>query len=106
MKKDNYKNVNATDRCLAACVCQKLPNGEILRLGRDILERLIELQSYENQFLLNTLRQYFDKLDAPEDRNKYLSILIEKFSKRFQECNKDLGLSSGSLEFYFFIFRN
>jgi len=64
--------------------------------SRDILERLIELQSYENQFLPNALRQFFAKLDAPEDRNEYLSILIENFSKRFHECNKDLGLSTGS----------
>lgn len=63
--------------------------------SRDILERLIELQSYENQFLPNALRQFFAKLDAPEDRNEYLSFLIENFSKRFHECNKDLGLSTG-----------
>ncbi len=63
--------------------------------SRDILERLIELQSYENQFLPNALRQFFTKLDAPEDRNEYLSVLIENFSKRFHECNKDLGLSTG-----------
>ena len=64
--------------------------------SRDILERLIELQSYENQFLPNALRQFFAKLDAPEDRNEYLSVLIENFSKRFHECNKDLGLSTGT----------
>jgi len=67
--------------------------------SRDILERLIELQSYENQFLPNALRQFFAKLDAPEDRNEYLSVLIENFSKRFHECNKDLGLSIGLYTF-------
>jgi F-box protein 8 len=66
---------------------------KLLQSRRDILERLIELQSYENQFLPNALRQFFAKLDAPEDRNEYLSVLIENFSKRFHECNKDLGLS-------------
>jgi len=64
------------------------------------LERLIELQSYENQFLPNALRQFFAKLDAPEDRNEYLSILIENFSKRFHECNKNLGLSTGLYIFF------
>lgn len=68
--------------------------------SRDILERLIELQSYENQFLPNALRQFFAKLDAPEDRNEYLSILIENFSKRFQECNRNLGLSAGMSHFH------
>ena len=63
--------------------------------SRDILERLIEFQSYENQFLPNALRQFFAKLDAPEERNDYLSVLIENFSKRFHECNKDLGLTAG-----------
>ncbi|CAF1553507.1 unnamed protein product [Didymodactylos carnosus] len=63
---------------------------------RDILERLIELQSYENQFLPNALRNFFAKLDAPEERNEYLSILIENFSKRFYECNKELGLTAAS----------
>ena len=67
-----------------------------LSFSRDILERLIELQSYENQFLPNALRQFFAKLDAPEERNEYLSVLMENFSKRFHECNKGLGLSAGS----------
>jgi F-box protein 8 len=66
---------------------------KLLQNRRDILERLIELQSFENQFLPNALRQFFAKLDAPEERNEYLSVLIENFSKRFHECNKDLGLS-------------
>ncbi|CAF4097498.1 unnamed protein product, partial [Adineta steineri] len=39
----------------------------------DILERLIEFESYENQFLSNTLHQFFAKRDASEDRNKYLT---------------------------------
>lgn len=66
---------------------------KLLQTRRDILERLIELQSYENEFLPNALRQFFAKLDAPEDRNEYLSILIENFSKRFHQCNQNLGLS-------------
>ncbi|CAF1131798.1 unnamed protein product [Rotaria sordida] len=66
---------------------------KLLQERRDVLEYLIELQSYENQFLPNALRQFFAKLDAPEERNEYLSTLIENFSKRFYECNKDLGLS-------------
>ncbi|CAF1214684.1 unnamed protein product [Adineta ricciae] len=70
---------------------------KLLQTRRDILERLVELQSYENQFLPNALRQFFAKLDAPEDRNEYLSILIENFSKRFHECNKDLGLSTETI---------
>ncbi|CAM4919106.1 unnamed protein product [Rotaria socialis] len=79
---------------------RKLRAGEkrrLLQTRRDILERLIELQSYENQFLPNALRQFFAKLDAPEDRNEYLSFLIENFSKRFHECNKDLGLSTETI---------
>jgi hypothetical protein len=75
-----------------AIICD---NDLIFISSRDILERLIELQSYENQFLPNALRQFFTKLDAPEDRNEYLSVLIENFSKRFHECNKNLGLSTG-----------
>lgn len=77
----NTRKLHATER------------RKLLQTRRDILERLIELQSYENQFLPNALRQFFAKLDAPEERNEYLSILIENFSKRFHECNKDLGLS-------------
>ncbi|CAF1114003.1 unnamed protein product [Rotaria sp. Silwood1] len=70
---------------------------KLLQARRDILERLIEFQSYENQFLPNALRQFFAKLDAPEDRNEYLSFLIENFSKRFHECNKNLGLSTETI---------
>ncbi|CAF3153024.1 unnamed protein product [Rotaria socialis] len=70
-----------------------LEKRKLLKERRDILEYLIELQSYENQFLPNALRQFFAKLDAPEERNEYLSILIENFSKRFHACNQNLGLS-------------
>lgn len=66
---------------------------KLFQTRRDILERVVELQSYENEFLPNALRQFFAKLDAPEDRNEYLSILIENFSKRFHQCNQNLGLS-------------
>ncbi|CAF1024251.1 unnamed protein product, partial [Didymodactylos carnosus] len=67
---------------------------KLLQNRRDVLERLIELQSYENQFLPNALRNFFAKLDAPEERNEYLSVLIETFSKRFCECNKEIGLTA------------
>jgi F-box protein 8 len=74
----------------------RIIDSSLLPSSRDILERLIELQSYENQFLPNALRQFFSKLDAPEERNEYLSVLIENFSKRFHDCNKEIGLSIGT----------
>jgi len=66
---------------------------KLLQNRRDIMTRICELQSYEHQFLPNALRNFFFKLEVPEERNEYLSVLIENFSKRFYECNKDLGLS-------------
>ncbi|CAF4063656.1 unnamed protein product, partial [Rotaria sp. Silwood2] len=38
----------------------------------DVLQRFIELQSYKNQFLPIALRNFFAKLDAPEDQTIYV----------------------------------
>lgn len=72
-----------------------MKRNERFIFSHDVLQRLVELQSYEDQFLPNALRHFFSTLDAPEERNDYLSVLIENFSKRFYECNQNLGLSIG-----------
>ena len=61
-----------------------------------VLDRLVELQNYENQFLPNALRRFFKETSPPNERNDYLSILVEKFSQRFCECNPHLGLHKGT----------
>jgi F-box protein 8 len=62
-------------------------------LSKQVLENVIILHNYENQFLPTALRRFFSKIEAPKERNSYLSLLLEKFSKRFCSCNPDLGLS-------------
>jgi F-box protein 8 len=55
------------------------------------------LHNYENQFLPTALRNFFSKIEAPKERNSYLSFLLEKFSKRFCSCNPQLGLSEDAV---------
>lgn len=62
-----------------------------------MLENVIILQNYENQFLPNALRDFFAKIQAPNERNSYLSDLLEKFSKRFCACNPQLGLNEDTV---------
>ena len=60
-----------------------------------MLDEIVRLQNFENQFLPNALRKFFDLTTPPNERNDYLSELVEKFSKRFCDCNPKLGLSKG-----------
>lgn len=62
----------------------------------DILERLVQLQNFRNQFLPNALRKFFKEISAPNDRGSILNTLIENFSQRFCACNPSLGLSRGN----------
>ena len=62
----------------------------------DVLEHLISLQNFNNQFLPNALRKFFARTLAPDDHGNYLHVLLEKFSRRFCDCNQHLGLSPGN----------
>ena len=68
-------------------------------LRRDVLDELVKLHNFSNQFLPNALREFFRHIHAPEERGEYLETLITKFSQRFCACNpglvRDLGLSPG-----------
>ncbi|XP_007894138.1 F-box only protein 8 [Callorhinchus milii] len=64
---------------------------------RDVLDELVTLHNFSNQFLPNALREFFRHIHAPEERGEYLETLITKFSNRFCTCNplvtRNLGLS-------------
>ncbi|CAL8289997.1 unnamed protein product [Arctogadus glacialis] len=76
-------------------------NCKMLRMyldeRRDILDELVTLHNFSNQFLPNALRGFFRHIHAPEERGEYLETLIIKFSQRFCTCNpalvRELGLS-------------
>lgn len=72
---------------------------DILFYRRDVLDDLVTLHNFSNQFLPNALRDFFRHIHAPEERGEYLETLITKFSHRFCACNptlaRDLGLSPG-----------
>ncbi|EPY73346.1 F-box only protein 8 [Camelus ferus] len=57
---------------------------------RDVLDDLVTLHNFRNQFLPNALREFFRHIHAPEERGEYLETLITKFSHRFCACNPDL----------------
>lgn len=75
------KFVNSTNK-LSSIQKEKLFNEK-----KPVLENIIKLHNYENQFLPTALRQFFSKIEAPKERNSYLSLILEKFSKRFCSCN-------------------
>ncbi|XP_029432942.1 F-box only protein 8 [Rhinatrema bivittatum] len=81
--------------------CTRTLNWKKLRLyldeRRDVLDELVTLHNFSNQFLPNALREFFRHIHAPEERGEYLETLITKFSHRFCACNpvlaRELGLS-------------
>ncbi|CAG2181226.1 unnamed protein product, partial [Oppiella nova] len=60
----------------------------------EVLDQLINLQNFENQFLPNALRRLFSVLEAPTKRDHYLHLMVDKFSQRFCNCNPGLGLNA------------
>lgn len=78
----------------------KLNKGQMRRYlqGReDVVACMIELQNYKNDFLPNALRKCFSKLEAPNDRGNYLQQLLDAFSRRFCQCNPQLGYSTDTV---------
>ncbi|CAB4062256.1 FBXO8 [Lepeophtheirus salmonis] len=59
----------------------------------DVTDRLVYLQNFSSQSLPNALRKFFSKLEAPDDRGRYLQQLLNTFSRRFCQCNPKLGYS-------------
>ncbi|XP_056596072.1 F-box only protein 8 [Triplophysa dalaica] len=81
--------------------CTRMLNWKMLQVyldeRRDVLDELVTLHNFRNQFLPNALRDFFRHIHAPEERGEYLETLITKFSHRFCACNptlvQDVGLS-------------
>lgn len=63
-----------------------------LEKRREVLDCVIQLQNFQNQFLPNALRKFFCKISAPSERGSYLEQIIDRFSERFVNCNPQLGL--------------
>ncbi|XP_030047398.1 F-box only protein 8 [Microcaecilia unicolor] len=85
--------------------CTRTLNWKKLRIyldeRRDVLDELVTLHNFSNQFLPNALREFFRHIHAPEERGEYLETLITKFSHRFCACNpaltRELGLSTDAV---------
>lgn len=83
--------INSTNK-LDSFQKQKLFNE-----NKAVLENVVKLHNYENQFLPTALRKFFAKVEAPKERNSYLSFILEKFSKRFCLCNPQLNLGEDTV---------
>jgi F-box protein 8 len=59
----------------------------------DVLDELIELQNYKNQFLPNALRAFFQAVHAPTSQGDSLNLLLDKFSLRFCRDNPNEHLT-------------
>lgn len=80
--------------------CRKLDlqkKREFLADRQDILDEIVTLQNFENQFLPNALRKFFKETIPPNERNDFLSNLVKKFSERFCTCNPQLNLSQDTV---------
>eukprot|EP00118_Oscarella_pearsei_P008603 m.45290 g.45290 ORF g.45290 m.45290 type:complete len:272 (+) comp33582_c0_seq5:99-914(+) len=61
---------------------------ELLGNRQDVLEAMVQLDDYTNQFLPNALRTFFFHVPPPSERSD-LGFMLEKFSKQFCFCNPD-----------------
>jgi len=68
-----------------------------LQIRSDVVECMMTLQNFAKKFLPNALRECFSRMEAPNDRGRYLHELLDSFSKRFCQCNPDLGYSVDSV---------
>lgn len=68
-----------------------------LQKRQDVLDVIVQLQNFENQFLPNALRSFFSETTPPNQRHDYLSLMVEKFSQRFSNCNPQLGLTADTV---------
>ncbi|KAK3739117.1 hypothetical protein QZH41_010528 [Actinostola sp. cb2023] len=64
---------------------------------RDVLQELINLQTYSQMFLPEALRKFFDLIQPPEARGEYLDTLLELFSRRYLQCNPKCELSQDTV---------
>jgi len=82
------------------CTRAKLSKTQIrhyLQIRSDVVECMMTLQNFAKKFLPNALRECFSRMEAPNDRGRYLHELLDSFSKRFCHCNPDLGYSVDSV---------
>ncbi|XP_029605618.1 F-box only protein 8 isoform X2 [Salmo trutta] len=94
--------------------CTRTLNWKMLRVyldeRRDVLDELVTLHNFSNQFLPNALRDFFRHIHAPEERGEYLETLITKFSHRFCACNpvlvREVGLSPAVCPCYRVLYRS
>lgn len=80
--------------------CRKIrPRSKYLYLEkrRDVLDCVIQLENYENQFLPNAMRKLFQTISAPSERGNYLEQIIDRFAERFCKCNPRLGLNKDAV---------
>lgn len=70
---------------------------QYLEIRHDVIKCMTAFQNYENTFLPNALRRFFAKLEAPNDRGRYLQELLNSFAIRFCQCNPHLGYSVDSI---------
>lgn len=55
----------------------------------------MNLQNFKGEALPNALRHLFSRTLAGVDNGNYLRVLLEKFSRRFYDCNQQLNLTPG-----------
>ncbi|KAH3830598.1 F-box only protein 8-like [Dreissena polymorpha] len=73
------------------------PKRRFLEKRRDVLDCVMQLQNYENQFLPNAMRKLFRHISAPRERGSYLEHIIDRFAERFCSCNPKLGLEKDAV---------
>ncbi|WAQ99502.1 FBX8-like protein [Mya arenaria] len=73
------------------------PKRAFLEKRPDVLDCVMQIQNFGNQFLPNAMRKLFQHISAPSERGSYLEQIIDRFAGRFCSCNPHLGLEKDAV---------
>ena len=77
-------------------VLKRTKNFLVYFFRGDVLDHLIGLQNFKGESLPNALRKVLSRTLAGDNHGNYLHVLLDKFSRRFFECNQNLNLTPGT----------
>ena len=69
--------------------------GRYLQDRPDVLDCLVQLHRYSAMFLPDALRTFFSCIPAPNERGRFLENLLDRFSNRYIQCNRDTTMTKG-----------
>ncbi|XP_046651255.1 F-box only protein 8-like [Daphnia pulicaria] len=93
--KDDPKDIANFFHCTNKLSSQQM--SHYLDKRGDVLDHLIGLQNFKGESLPNALRTVLSRTLAGDNHGNYLHVLLDKFSRRFFECNPNLNLTPDTI---------